>query len=115
MKVKGLSKHLSLHAEPREANLAPARLANLLPKGKVLLRKVNSQNTIALWRYSRVMPELEEMSSDIRQWARILVHYLQVLLSHLPYHRVSSLKQSWVMKITFWGITKRNSKNFISG
>lgn len=60
------------------------------------------------------MPELEEMSPNIRQWTWVLPHYLQILLSHLPHQWVPALKQSWVMKITFYG-TKRNTQAFISG
>lgn len=47
------------------------------------------------------MPELEEMSPNIGQGTRVLLHYLQILLSHLPHQWVSALKQSWVMKIAF--------------
>lgn len=53
------------------------------------------------------MPELEEVSSDIRQRARVLLDYFKVFLSHLPDDRISPLKQSWIMKIAFWGEKSR--------
>lgn len=51
--------------------------------------------------YIRVMPQLEEMSSYIRQVAwGMLPHHLNVLICHLPNWGATSFKECWVMEVT---------------
>lgn len=49
------------------------------------------------------MPELEEVGSYVRQRAgRILLHHLQILLSHFPHRGAAALKQCWVVEVPLW-------------
>lgn len=50
----------------------------------------------------RVVPQLEDVSTDERQTAGwVFLHNLQVLLSHLPHRWTTAFKQSRVVEIPF--------------
>lgn len=55
-----------------------------------------------MWRNLRVVPQFEDVSTDVRQTAGwVFLHNLQVLLSHLPHRWTTAFKQSRIVEIPF--------------
>lgn len=49
-----------------------------------------------------MVPQLEEMGPDVGQWARVLLHNVQVLLGQLPHSRAAALEQGRVVQVPLW-------------
>lgn len=56
-----------------------------------------------------MVPQLEEMSPDVGQWARVLLYNVQVFLSQLPHSRAPALEQGRIVKVTFWEVGRKRA------
>lgn len=61
-----------------------------------------------------MVPQLEEMSPDVGEWAGVLLYNLQVLLSQLPHSRAPALKQGRVVQVTLWEVGKKAWNTFLA-